>query len=274
MRRNKSVTAKKIEANRRNGKRSTGPRTERGKLAARFNAVTLGLFATHVVIPTCDGQEAERDFQSLLDGLGDDFRPVGMYEEWLVLKIAECMWRLRRATRSESGSVRELAICGDHREENQLILGLASEIGILAAAEEQLRNSGTLSQESYAEVLPFVEEERERQIQSAIVAKPVQTHFDDRLFLSCITDRKESLDSMYKALTRVEGDRSEARFDHYALPPAEDMDKILRYEERMHRQLDWAIQRLLDRQERRKSVQAACAALSLGPQKMQNEANK
>jgi hypothetical protein len=60
-----------------------------------------------------------------------------MYEECLVLKIAECMWRLRRATRCESGSVRESAIGGDHRDENQLILGLASEIGILAAAEEQ-----------------------------------------------------------------------------------------------------------------------------------------
>jgi hypothetical protein len=77
---------------------------------------------------------------------------------------------------------------------------------------------------------------------------------DDRLFLSCITDRKESLDSMYKALSRVEGDRSDARFDHYALPPVEDVDKILRYEERMHRQLDWAIQRLLESQERRKTT--------------------
>jgi hypothetical protein len=47
MQRSKSVTAKKIEANRQNGKRSTGPRTERGKLAGRFNAVTLGLFAKH-----------------------------------------------------------------------------------------------------------------------------------------------------------------------------------------------------------------------------------
>jgi hypothetical protein len=98
MRRSKSVTAKKIEANRRNGKHSTGPRTERGKLAAKFNAVTLGLFAKHVVIPICDGYEAERDFQFLIDGLHADFQPVGMYEEWLVLKVAECMWRLRRAT--------------------------------------------------------------------------------------------------------------------------------------------------------------------------------
>jgi hypothetical protein len=62
----KSVTPRKIEANRSNAKRSTGPRTECGKSIARFNAMTLGLFAKHVVIPGCDGYKAERGFKSLL----------------------------------------------------------------------------------------------------------------------------------------------------------------------------------------------------------------
>jgi hypothetical protein len=56
----KAVTAKKVEANQRNAERSTGPRTDRGKLAARFNAVTLGLFAKPVVIPICDGYGGEK----------------------------------------------------------------------------------------------------------------------------------------------------------------------------------------------------------------------
>ena len=103
----------KLEANRENAKRSTGPRTERGKSVARFNAVTRGLFAKHVIVPICDGDKAEKEFQSLLDGLHQDFQPVGFYEEWLVIKIAHCMWRLRRATRCESGSIREAAIWGD-----------------------------------------------------------------------------------------------------------------------------------------------------------------
>jgi hypothetical protein len=102
----KTVTPRKIEANRKNAKRSTEPRTDRGKSIAKFNAVTLGLFAKHVVIPICDGYRPEKEFQTLLDGLHQDFHPVGFYEEWLVVKIAECMWRLRRATRCESGSVR------------------------------------------------------------------------------------------------------------------------------------------------------------------------
>jgi hypothetical protein len=119
----KTVSAKKIEANRTNATRSTGRRTERGKRNARFNAVTIGLFADHVAIPVCDGEEAEKDFLSLLNEAHEEVRPVGFYEEWLVVKIAEAMWRLRRATRCETGSIREAAIWKDHRDYDQVIKG-------------------------------------------------------------------------------------------------------------------------------------------------------
>jgi len=33
-----------------------GPRTDRGRRNTKFNAVTLGLFAKHVVILFCDGE--------------------------------------------------------------------------------------------------------------------------------------------------------------------------------------------------------------------------
>ena len=96
MRCRKAMTKAKIDANRQNSKRSTGPRTKRGKRIARFNAVTLALFTKHIVIPICDGYGSEKEFQSLLDGLHHEFQPVGIFEEWLVVKFAECMWRLRR----------------------------------------------------------------------------------------------------------------------------------------------------------------------------------
>ena len=122
----KTVTPRKIEANRANAIHSTGPRSERGKRSSKFNAVTLGLFARHVTIPICDGETAEKDFELLVEGLHDEFQPVGFYEEWLVVEIAKSMWRLRRATRCESGSVREAAIWDGHRENDQFIAGLAS----------------------------------------------------------------------------------------------------------------------------------------------------
>jgi hypothetical protein len=251
----KTVTPIKIDANRKNAKRSTGPRTERGKSIAKFNAVTLGLFAKHVVIPICDGYKPEKEFQALLDGLHQEFQPVGLYEEWLVVKIAECMWRLRRATRCESGSVQEAATWNaDRYDSDQVIEAFTREMCILDQAERQLRDSGTLSQKTYREVAPLVEEERRKSIQSEQDDEPIKAEIDHELFLTFITYRKEFVDSMCKGLANVEGKRSDARFDYNALLPECDMERVLRYEERMHRQIDWAVQRLLEAQERRKTV--------------------
>ena len=153
----KTVTAKKIEANRMNAQRSTGPRTDRGKLASRFNAVTLGLFAKHVVIFVCDGYGSEKQFGKLLEALREDFQPDATFEEWLVLKIAEGMWRLRRATRSENGSVRNCAISDDRPpEKDDLTEAMDREVDLLTIAEEQIQATGTLSEEIYEKVLPLV----------------------------------------------------------------------------------------------------------------------
>jgi hypothetical protein len=257
MKLHKTVTTAKLEANRRNSTRSTGPRTGRGKIIAKFNAVTLGLFAKHVAIPICDGYKPERDFRSLLDELHQEFQPVGFYEEWLVVKIAECMWRLRRAARCESGSVRRSAIWDDRtswedRSENRRSLELLLEVWALEQAEKALRGSGSLSRKNYQKVLSLVEEKR-KCLQSE---KPVEIDFDREEFLACITDRRESLQSHYDGRTSIEDDRSDARFDYKSLLPEGDMDRILRYEERMHRQIDWAVQRLLESQERRKTVES------------------
>ena len=59
MRCTKMVTERKLAANRLNAKRSTGPRTDRGKNTSKFNAAITGLFAKHVVIPLCDGEGSD-----------------------------------------------------------------------------------------------------------------------------------------------------------------------------------------------------------------------
>src|ERR1700674_3609622 len=248
----KTVTPRKIEANRRNAQRSTGPRTERGKSIARLNAVTRGLFAKHVVIPICDGDEAEKDFQLLLDGLHQEFQPVGLYEEWLGVKIAESMWRLRRATRCESGSVRESAAPWEKQrpwpdcEKNPRLVELQVNIWVLTDAEQHLRDSGTLSQKTFYRVSPLVQEEQRNTIQPDRSVKPD----DPQKFLAHLANLKASLESTLGAERCVQDQRAEIRFDHEALPAEFDMDRILRYEERMHRYIDRAMQRLLESQER------------------------
>lgn len=99
----KTVTEKKLVANRQNAQQSTGPRTDIGKSNARFNAVTLGLFAKHVVVPMCDGDGSKVEFRRLVADLQQEFQPVGTrYLEATLHREA----RRAEASRHESRSLK------------------------------------------------------------------------------------------------------------------------------------------------------------------------
>ena len=95
-----------VEANRKNAQLSTGPRTEKGKVAVKWNAVKHGLLAKEVVIRTGDGEESKSEFKNLLTALTESLQPEGVLEEMLVEKIAVCYWRLMRVVRCEVGEIR------------------------------------------------------------------------------------------------------------------------------------------------------------------------
>ncbi len=87
------------KANRRNAKKSTGPKTAKGKAKSKFNAVQHGLTAEEVVIPGEDRKVFEQSNQQLMAELA----PKGMLEARLVDQIAVGLWRLRRFFRVEAG---------------------------------------------------------------------------------------------------------------------------------------------------------------------------
>lgn len=91
------ATIKQLEANRRNASRSTGPRTNKGKLAIRRNALRHGLLSTQTVLPNED-QEA---FEHLDKSIRACLQPVGEVENLLVDRIITSTWRLRRVCRVE-----------------------------------------------------------------------------------------------------------------------------------------------------------------------------
>jgi hypothetical protein len=105
-RRRKSSPAK-IAANRQNSRKSTGPKTERGKRNSRFNATRHGILAKHVVLPRNEWIENPREFRQLLDALCDEFKPVGVAEMHKVEEYALCMLRAQRAARFESATIRK-----------------------------------------------------------------------------------------------------------------------------------------------------------------------
>jgi hypothetical protein len=104
--RKRPVSERRIQANRRNALRSTGPKTARGKRAVSRNAITHGLLAREVVIAAGDGEESLEEFHAMVEGLSTYYEPVGVVEEWLVQTIATCWWRKARVLRAENGEIR------------------------------------------------------------------------------------------------------------------------------------------------------------------------
>ncbi len=92
------TTQKQIEANRRNSRRGTGPKTRTGKAESKTNAMKHGLLAADLVVRDEDPVE----FAGVLENLVDELRAQGPLEEQLVERVAACMWRLRRLYRVEA----------------------------------------------------------------------------------------------------------------------------------------------------------------------------
>jgi hypothetical protein len=112
----RSISEKQLEANRRNARQSTRPKTDAGKDASRLNAVTHGLLANAVVITAGDYQEDAQAFAQLLEGLCEQFTPVGVAEDLEVQTIALCYWRKNRAVRYEHGAIRRRTVDLRERE--------------------------------------------------------------------------------------------------------------------------------------------------------------
>jgi len=88
----------KVNANRRNARKSTGPRTPSGKAAASMNAVKHGLSARMPVIPG----ENEAEFQVYTAEWLEELQPAGPMEAFLAERIISIAWRLRRVGQMEA----------------------------------------------------------------------------------------------------------------------------------------------------------------------------
>jgi len=89
---------KQTEANRRNARKSTGPKTPEGKAVVRLNALKHGLLSQDILLPG----EDEATLRELGERLGSELQPVGELEGLLVEQIIAAVWRLRRLRRVEA----------------------------------------------------------------------------------------------------------------------------------------------------------------------------
>jgi hypothetical protein len=93
------TSQKQITANQNNARKSCGPKTEKGKLRSRRNAIRHGLTAETVVGII----ESAEDYKRFEDTIRADFNPQSSLERELVARLASLLWRLRRATAIETG---------------------------------------------------------------------------------------------------------------------------------------------------------------------------
>jgi hypothetical protein len=90
----KPISPAKLAANRRNGQKSKGPKTDEGKSRSRWNAVKHGVLSQRLVVLTGDDSQT---YTLLLENLRHDLNPANALEEILVEKIAMAYWRLHIA---------------------------------------------------------------------------------------------------------------------------------------------------------------------------------
>ena len=108
------ATEKQQEANRQNAEKSTGPKTEEGKAIAKLNAIRHGILSEAVLITKGDGLERKETYLAFYNGLRDYFQPQGTMEDTLVEHIVVTLWRKRRVLRFELGCLRQQL--DDHRQ--------------------------------------------------------------------------------------------------------------------------------------------------------------
>ena len=93
-----NVSDKKIQANRRNAAKSTGPRTTNGKARSSRNATTHGLYCQHLVLPG----ESQHLFQTLREAWLLRLSPQDVLELLIVDRIVAAAWKLQRLQAAES----------------------------------------------------------------------------------------------------------------------------------------------------------------------------
>ena len=98
----KADTPKAIEANKRNGRLSRGPRTPEGKSRSRLNACKHNLELSSLLLPGEDGDELKRRLEVWPEILGAETE----VEHFEAVQVVHLGWRRARSLRSDDAETR------------------------------------------------------------------------------------------------------------------------------------------------------------------------
>ena len=118
-------TKPQTKANRKNSRKSTGPRSARGKAKVAKNAIKHGLFAEEAVIKGEDPEE----FEDFREALIKELAPAGHIECILAERAVSLSWRLQRAERIQNQAI-------DHAIERKVTNPLPKSIRFLDCEDQ------------------------------------------------------------------------------------------------------------------------------------------
>ena len=106
------ISRKRIRANRRNAKKSTGPKTAEGKRIVSRNALVHGLRSQHFPLLPYEDSAEYREFEEAMER---DCYPQGVLQRQVVHQITQISWKLRRMPGIEASLLKYHNLRG-HRE--------------------------------------------------------------------------------------------------------------------------------------------------------------
>jgi hypothetical protein len=242
-----------------NAEKSTGPRTPEGKARSAQNARKHGLLSKDVVLT---GAESTAEFQELLERLYDQLGPEDAIEHALVDRAAACYWRLRRAQRYEVGALRSALHDGvvlraeDHMENRRRRLDK-----LRVELRRHQRNLQILH--TPEDDLDAIEkEDREEALirASLAIGQTVRDLSDPAVLEAAIQECKQKIADTQSQMRACEPQTSPTTDDKHdsassstslaMLPEDEELDRLIRYETMLDRQLHRALRELRHRQRR------------------------
>ena len=116
-----SISRKQLIANRENAKKSTGPKTQKGKQIVKNNAFKHGLYSDTILINSPNLKESKTEYDYLYNALVEELQPKTEYQYILVRKIVNCLWRSRRVIVAETAIInRQIDSLENHTHYNDL----------------------------------------------------------------------------------------------------------------------------------------------------------
>jgi hypothetical protein len=261
------TSQKQIRANRRNAKKSTGPKTEGGKARSKQNALKHGLRSSEIVTP----DEDPADYEELRQELEKSLAPVGFVETVLVERVATHLWRLRRCVRIEAC----LLLGGPKVVEHNLAKAQKTSMKARSRQEElDLEESmeGLSESELYLRMIKhratFYEESLEAsdnpdQAPKKPNKKEYKDYAPEKVPFYGISD--EELAEAYRKACKQEKQENPLTYDvglafSDAVSGADTLSKLARYEPTLDRALYRALQELQRLQAARKSDNVSAPA--------------